>query len=191
MITASSDPMPALQAAANTWSNVQNSTVKLAPLETSSTVNDPADGKNVIVFLDTPENRSVTGSALAVTSVIFFTDGRIIESDIIFNPTVTFSTDLAPKTYDLQPVATHGMGHALAANHSALLASTMFQATAAQTAIQAKLSADDRAFVSDLYPALTAADVYGTISGKVSLTTGEPVQGALLVATDPATGISI
>src|SRR5262249_55571711 len=138
-----------------------------------------------------PENRSVTGSALAVTSVIFFTDGRIIESDIIFNPTVTFSTDLAPKTYDLQAVATHEMGHALGANHSAPLASTMFQATAVQTAIQAKLSADDRAFVSDLYPTLTAADVYGTISGKVSLTTGEPVQGALLVATDPATGISV
>src|SRR6266850_7689666 len=174
MITANSDPMAALQAAANTWSNVQSSTVTLAPLEISSAVNDPTDNKNVIVFLDTPENRSVTGSALAVTNLIFFMDGRIIETDIIFNPTVTFSTDLAPKTYDLQSVAAHEMGHALGANHTALLASTMFQATAAQTNVQARLSADDRAFVSDFYPAPAAADLYGTISGKVSLTTGEP-----------------
>jgi hypothetical protein len=191
MITASSDPMAALQAAASTWSNVQSSTVQFAPLEASSAVNDPTDNKNTIVFLDTPENRSVTGSALAVTNLIFFMDGRIIETDIIFNPTVTFSSDLAPKTYDLQTVAAHEMGHALGANHSALLAATMFQATATQSTVQARLSADDRAFVSDLYPAPAAADLYGTISGKISLTTGEPVQGALLVATDPATGISV
>src|SRR5258708_10455606 len=144
MITASSDPMAALQAAANTWSNVQSSTVQFAPLEASSAVNDPTDNKNTIVFLDTPENRSVTGSALAVTNLIFFMDGRIIETDIIFNPTVTFSTNLAPKTYDLQAVAAHEMGHALGANHSALLSSTMFQSTSAQTARQAQLSAHDR-----------------------------------------------
>jgi hypothetical protein len=191
LITAGSDPMPALQAAANTWSNVPTSTVKFAPLEMSPAVNDPSDDLNVIVFLDTPENRSVVGSALAVTEIMFYTDGRIIESDIIFNPTVSFSTTLAPKTFDLQSVAAHEMGHALGANHSGLLAATMYQATTVQANSQTRLSADDRAFVTDLYPAPSAAAAYGTISGKVSLTTGEPVPGALLVAIDPATGISV
>jgi len=88
-------------------------------------------------------------------------------------------------------VAEHEMGHALGANHSPILASTMFQATAVQSNSQTRLSADDKAFVSDLYPAPSVTDVYGTISGKVSLTTGGPVQGALLVATDPATGITV
>src|SRR5947209_14902462 len=59
MITADSDPIAALQAAANTWSSLGSSTVRFAPLETASTVNDPSDGLNAIVFLDTPETRSV------------------------------------------------------------------------------------------------------------------------------------
>ena len=126
-----------------------------------------------------------------MTNILYYTDGGIAETDIIFNPTVVFSTTLAPKTFDLQSVATHEMGHALGANHSGLLAATMFQSTEAQTNAQTRLSADDRAFVTDTYPAPSAADGYGTISGKVSLTTGEPVQGALLVATDPATGIAV
>ena len=131
------------------------------------------------------------GSALAVTDIMFYTDGRIIETDIIFNPTVSFSTNLAPKTFDLQSVAAHEMGHALGANHSGLLAATMYQATAAQSNSQTRLSADDRAFVTDLYPAPSAAAAYGTISGKVSMTTGETVRGALLVAIDPVTGVSV
>jgi hypothetical protein len=191
MITADSDPLAALQAAADAWSNVSTSAVKFAPLEITSAINNPSDGRNVIVFLDTPENRSVVGSALAVTSTRFFTDGGIFESDIIFNPTAVFSTNLAPKTFDLQSVATHELGHALGANHSGLLAATMFPATAVQMNVQARLSADERAFVTDSYPAPSAADAYGTISGKVSLTTGEPVQGALLMAIDPETGISV
>jgi hypothetical protein len=191
MITADSDPLAALQAAADAWSNVSTSAVKFAPLEITSAINNPSDGRNVIVFLDTPENRSVVGSALAVTSTLFYTDGSIFESDIIFNPTAVFSTNLAPKTFDLQSVATHELGHALGANHSGLLAATMFPATAVQMNVQARLSADERAFVTDSYPAPSAADAYGTISGKVSLTTGEPVQGALLMAIDPETGISV
>ena len=143
------------------------------------------------MFLDTPENRSVVGSALAVTSTMFFADGRIFETDIIFNPTAVFSTNLAPKTYDLQSVATHEMGHALGANHSGLLAATMFQATATQTNVQARLSADDRAFVTDSYPAPSRrGQPTGTISRKVSWRPANRCRARSLMAIDPATGIS-
>ncbi len=191
MITADSDPVAALQAAANTWSAAPNSIVKFAPLTTTSLVNDASDNQNVIVFLDTPENRSVVGSALAVTNVVYYTDGGIAESDIIFNPRASFSTNLAPKTYDLQSVATHEMGHALGANHSGILGATMFQGTVIQTNSENTLSADDLTFAADAYPAASAAGLYGTISGKVTQTTGEPVAGALLVASDPATGVTV
>jgi hypothetical protein len=190
-ITADSDPMSALQAAAAVWNNLPTSTVSFLPLQTTAAVNDPTDNQHVIVFLDTPENRSVVGSALAVTFFHVLTDGTITDSDVIFNPTATFSTNLAPKTYDLQSVAAHEMGHALGANHSGLLASTMFQGVTLQNNSPASLSADDVAFASDTYPASTAAASYGVISGTVSLTTGEPVFGALVVAVDPAAGITV
>jgi len=141
--------------------------------------------------VDTPENRSVVGSALAVTVATFFTDGRILDADIVFNPTVTFSTTLAPKTFDLQSVATHEMGHALGANHSGVLSASMFYGTEEQSNSQSMLSADDAAFLTNSYPAPGSAEQYGVISGAVLRSTGDPVFGAFLVATDPSTGVTV
>ena len=85
-ITADSDPMTALQSAASSWSNLPTSTVSFLPLQTSSLANDPSDGKYVIVFLDTPENRSAVGSALAITVISYYDNGNIADADILFNP---------------------------------------------------------------------------------------------------------
>lgn len=43
----------------------------------------------------TPTNRSITGSALAVTLTWSDDSGAITDSDILFNPSETFSTTLA------------------------------------------------------------------------------------------------
>ena len=191
IITADSDPMKALQGAALAWSSIPTAAVSFLPLQTTSAVNDRADNQHVIVFLDTPEIRSVVGSALAVTVVSFFSDGSIVDADILFNPTVAFSTTLAPNTYDLQSVATHEMGHALGANHSGVLSATMFYGVQAQINSPSALSADDVAFLTSAYPGPGSADSYGVISGTVSLTTGQPVLGAFLVAADPVTGVTV
>jgi len=181
----------ALQAGAEAWSSIPTSVVKFLPIESTSGGADPFDRRNTIVFADTPENRSVVGSALAVTALIYYENGDLADTDIIFNPSVAFSTDLAAKTYDLQSVATHEMGHALGANHSGLLAATMFQATAPQNKLQTKLSADDVAFATDYYPSSSAVESYSVISGKVLSADGTPIRRALLVATDPASGITV
>src|SRR5258708_14069373 len=65
MITADSDPVAALQAAAHTWNTAPNSMIRFAPLTTTTLVNDASDTLTFIVFLDTPENRTLVGSALA------------------------------------------------------------------------------------------------------------------------------
>ena len=191
IITSDSNPMQALQSAATAWSSIPTAAVSFLPLQSTSAANEQSDKQHVIVFLDTPENRSVVGSALAVTAASFFSDGSIVDADIVFNPTVTFSTTLAPNTYDLQSVATHEMGHALGANHSGVLSATMFYGLQAQNNSPSALSADDVAFITNAYPGPGSADSYGVISGTVSLTTGLPVLGALLVAADPVTGITV
>ncbi len=133
MITAGSNPEAALAAALRTWSNVPGSAVRFAPLGRTSRVNE-TDGMNVFVMADTPEIRSVVGQALGVTLMAISTEGRILETDILFNPNIVrdgqrlpFSTNLAPNTIDLQTIALHELGHALGANHSGLLAATMFE----------------------------------------------------------------
>lgn len=191
IITADSDPLKALRAAAATWSSVPTAAVNFLPLQTTSAVNDGTDRQHVMVFVDTPENRSVVGSALAVTVATFFSDGRIVDADIVFNPTIAFSTNLAPNTFDLQSVATHEMGHALGANHSGVLSASMFYGTAEQSNSQSLLSADDAAFLTSAYPGSGSAEQYGVISGTVARTSGDPVFGAFLVATDPSTGVTV
>src|SRR5260370_32452362 len=76
VITADSDPMKALQAAATAWSSVPSAAVSFLSLQTTSAVNDRADNQHVIAFLDTPDNRSVVGSALAdAVSPLFWERG--------------------------------------------------------------------------------------------------------------------
>ena len=190
-IGSDADLIASLQAAAGAWSGIPTSTVKFSAIVPTSSPADPFDGGHTIVFSDTPEHRSIVGSALAVTTVVYYDDGEIFDTDIIFNPAVTFSLKPTEKAYDLQSVAAHELGHALGANHSGLLSATMFQATAQKADAQRKLSADDVAFVSDSYPSDKAADAYCTIKGKVTFVTGDAVRGALLVAFDPSTGVTV
>jgi len=190
MITADSDPIGAFQAALKSWSSVSGSAVNFAPLGPTSRGNDANDGRNVIVFGDTPEIRSVVGSALAVTLNMVMDDGRIVDSDTLFNPAYKFSTTLAGGTYDLQSVATHELGHVLGANHSTVLAATMFQSMPSSANLEARLSADDVAFAADAYPAVGAGARLGNITGMVSYA-GAPVSNASVVAVDTHAGVAV
>ena len=86
VITPTSEPLAALQAALNSWSSIESSAVKFLPLEPTEAGFDLTDARNVMVFEDTPTTRSLTGGATAVTAVSFTPEGRILESDIVFNP---------------------------------------------------------------------------------------------------------
>ncbi|MSV27506.1 MAG: matrixin family metalloprotease [Bryobacterales bacterium] len=198
MITADSDPLAALQSALSTWNGVESSAARFAPLQVTDAENSSSDGQPVIVFLDTAEARSIVGSALAVTRTFFFTDGRITDSDILFNPRITsggarasFSTTLAEGTFDLQSVATHELGHALGAGHSGLIGATMFPSTPSAASFQSQLSTDDIAFVTDAYPSPSAASSFGTISGVVSMSGTGPLGGALVVAVEADSGVTV
>ncbi|MDQ6663699.1 MAG: carboxypeptidase regulatory-like domain-containing protein, partial [Acidobacteriota bacterium] len=189
-ITGDSDPVAALKLAAASWNAVPTTSAQFAPLDTISSVNNPADGLNVIVFRDTPEIRSVLGSALAMNVYSILPGGIITETDIIFNPAKTFSTTLAPGTFDIQSVAAHELGHALGANHSGILSATMFQSTQPGDGSQRLLSADDAMFASAVYPP-AGPTPFGIISGTLTATDGSPFRGALITAIDSATGIAI
>lgn len=189
-ITSDSDVMSAAKGAAAAWNGVQTSSARFLPMQNTSLANVSGDGNNVIVFLDTPAIRSALGpSVTAVTIPVFFSDGTILDSDIIFNPAFSFSTTGAAKTYDIQSVLTHELGHSLGANHSGIVGATMYQFITTNSTAYANLGPDDTSFVTSAYPSASAAS-YGGISGTLTLN-GAPIRSALVNAIDTTLGTSI
>ena len=197
-ITAGSDPRAALSAALDNWDRVADADLRFASPTDTSTAHVPDDGNHVFVFDDTPETRAVLGSALAIARSRFFLSGEIIDSDILFNPKntingqpVPFSTTLEEGTFDLEAVATHEVGHALGANHTHILAATMFPRTPPTSGLQAEVTGDDIAFAVEAYPAPGAQGARGSISGTVTLTSGGAARGVMLTAVEPNRGITV
>ncbi len=213
------------------WTGVSGTILKpgsLAPLtRVSSAISCGADGINSICF-DQPDmaftpgvlafTRVVTadhigeqlGNGAASTSV-----GQILDADVFFNPgdsNVIFSTPSVlaanPKSYDLQSILTHELGHFFGFSHSAIWGAMMFPYAPAQgtfsgsrpstQAPDAPLSDDDRTGLRVLYPDPTDLTHIGSIQGRVlpanplSLPASPPgvtgLFGTHVVAVDAANG---
>ncbi|MGI8742565.1 MAG: matrixin family metalloprotease [Bryobacteraceae bacterium] len=184
------DPAVAIQAALDAWNAVPHTALHFAPLEATTAGIDPSDRQNVIAFAATPAERSAVGSAAAITVLSYSSDGRVLDSDIILNPAVKFSTTLQPNSYDLQSVLTHEFGHALGANHATITSATMFYKMQLQDNSKAQLKPDDASFAADVYPGPGAIEAYGLITGTATKD-GVALPGAAVVAADPSSGIAI
>lgn len=114
--------------------------------------------------------------------------GQIIEADILFNPTIQFSTSLVTPAnrIDLQSVATHEIGHFLGLDHTSLLSSVMFPSLTDGANYARTLTVDDIAGVSSIYPSAAFA-AKGTLTGTVRTTGNTAVYGAIVTAVN-ATG---
>jgi uncharacterized protein (TIGR03437 family) len=205
VISADSNPQAAIHAALATWNATNAPNVNFLPLQMTSAVSDGNDFQMTIAIGSTPADLSAIGGALAFTrnsyalgpsSVVNgqivacsanckYQAGDIFDSDIVFSPAMTFSTTGAAGTSDFQAVMTHEFGHALGANHAALLGGTMFQYT---TVVERSLTADDVAFVNATYAGAAAAGNPGTLSGTVTGNGGSPIPYALLTMIDMAAG---
>lgn len=194
VITPTSEPLAALQAALNSWSAIESSAVKFLPLEPTESGFNLTDSRNVMVFEDTPTTRSLTGGATAVTAVSFTPEGRILESDIVFNPAyrpgnnqIPFSTDLSLNSVDLQATATHHVGRALGASRGGVIGSAMFGQSEQAQSFRRTITSDDMAFATDVYPAPGALDTAFEIMGTIRVG-DELATGVLVTAIEPAKG---
>jgi hypothetical protein len=213
------------------WTGVFGTTLNpasIAPLARVTSANScGADGINSICF-DQPDV-AFTPGVLAFTRVVTAdhigeqlangpastSPGQILDADIFFNPGdsgAIFSTPAVlsanPKSYDLESILTHELGHFFGFSHSAIWSAMMFPYAPApgtfsgpRPSLQtpdAPLADDDRTGLRILYPDPADFTHIGSIQGRVlpanplSLPANPPGVSGLfathVVAVDAASG---
>ena len=149
-----------------------------------------SDGINLITFANTPSNLAAVGGAVAVAITTFSTTtGTISESDIVFNPAMTFATTGAATAQDIESVAAHEIGHLCGQEHSPVCNATMFPANGSGNTLNRTLSDDDLAGLRSLYPPTASTD--GNVMGSVHRSSSMPVYGAHVVLQEATTGRAI
>lgn len=184
------------------WTALTTASISFTEGQTTDATVKPAfDGINVVTTnVTAAEYASLNvGQALGVTIRSFFDQGganfvdslnrpiefagQILEADIVFNPSVQFTTSSTAVTdrIDLQSVAAHEVGHFIGMEHTSLVSATMFPTVGQGFIYPRVLSADDIAGISTIYPAASFA-TKGTISGSVKTTANAAVYGAIVTA---------
>ena len=187
-------PADIMRTSSNRWAAAPNTSINISQGSNSSKTAKGNDGTNLICFV-CDADFSEEPSTLALTFDTILQSGpgsgqfvgQILDSDILFNPAVTFLTNGAAcpdgKTCaDLQTIATHEIGHYFGLDHSGVVRAVM---NPFAPDVQRELGADDVAGISQLYPGSQSVPT-GTISGTVRYAaTGSGVCGAHVFA-DPA-----
>ncbi|MBW7995876.1 MAG: choice-of-anchor D domain-containing protein [Candidatus Glassbacteria bacterium] len=181
------------------WNNIAYANLDFDYAGTTSQTNVSTgnDNINLVIFdswatdfsiSDGPAGPSVVGITINTYSA---TNGRILDSDIIFNDleyvfSTTQPTDLSQKRINLQDVATHEIGHMLGLDHTWIEHATMYPYTRDG---QSSVSEDDRAGISSLYPAPGFSSAYDSLTGTVYNVDGDKVWGVYVSAINDSTGI--
>ena len=142
----------AIRAAYKTWDNVTCSYISFSDLGTLNQASgNTKDRINTHIFVSS-WNPSWNGNALAFTHTMYDPNtGKILDADIRYNPTRTWSVSGAYSAIDVQAVATHEIGHEMGLGHSAYPDATMYYATGNGNTQQRSLHSDDISAICYLY----------------------------------------
>ena len=189
-----------IQQSLTVWNSVSGTSLtasSFAPLTRVSSANAcGSDGINSICFDQT--DMAFTPGVLAFTRVITADQigiqvgngvvstqvGQILDADIYFSPSdylVSFATPPAlganPKSYDLESLLTHELGHFLGFSHSAVWNAMMFPYAPAPGTfsgmrptlqqLDAPLADDDRSGLRVLYHKLSDTNFVGSLQGRI------------------------
>src|SRR2546421_3348434 len=194
-IKAGTDVIGAARRSLRRWSSVSH----VQFFETSSSVqaiSSPNAGDRINLITVSADNSSAFDSQDNPGRTRVFSDnGAITEADIALNPSVFFSTDGTPGTYDLESTFTHEMGHLIGLEHSAILGATM-QPRQAMNGLydlpaitQRSLSEDDIAGARALYGSRAGTgSILGRLIARSFAGQSRPIFGGHVFAEDVSTG---
>jgi hypothetical protein len=187
--------------AAVNWQNLPMSSISFEFAGFTGAQPGDGDSLSTLGFRARPDLERV----LAQTSFLVNTlTGEIVESDVMFNSTFTWSVAAAgePGQFDVESIALHEMGHMLGLGHSAIgetemrpgghrviaAEAVMFPIAFSSGNIEGRrLRSDDIAGASDIYPDGDFRSATGSVTGSV-IKNGQGVFGAHVVAFNLATG---
>ncbi len=124
-----------------------------------------------------------SGSGIvAVTPLTFYSSGKIIDADVLFNGSdFNFTTSREANAFDVQDVATHELGHLLGLDHSGCAGASMYPYVDPSVILHRSLSSDEIAGLQSMYPVSPRGSIRGTVQRSSS---GTPVRGAWVAARD-------
>lgn len=177
----------ALRSAIAAWNGVTDVTASLSentdPVQQART-DWAADDLHLLTFDESNASGFFpTGSGIvAITPLEFYTTGRILDADVLFNgKDYHFTTEGASGRFDIQDVATHELGHLLGLDHSGMAGSTMYPYVDPAIVLHRSLSMDDIGGLRDMYPSQS----FGVITGNLKRSADQStVPGGYVVVQD-------
>lgn len=178
-VTGNRSVVDVIQASFNTWTGAPNVALNVVRGADSSKTAAGADDTNLICFVCTGDFTS-EAETLAVTMTTTATavgaaDGRggttqfvgqILDADILFNTSKSFTTDTGGGSVELQTVATHEIGHFFGLAHSSVVRAVMYPFAPGS---EMTLGYDDVAAISQNYGKASPDVPTGSIAGTVRL----------------------
>ncbi len=180
-LTAECDPERSIRAALDTWAAASSLELSFKPGSSFSEAR--RDGHNLITIADTPSNRNFLGTTPLAQTKYWQIGSAITESDIVINPSYTWSSEESAGGWSLQRVAMHELGHAFGLAHSIDRSDTMHFQGGYFVHGYDRLAWDDIAAINTNYPMPGIDLISGAITGRVRME-GAPVFGAFVVAVD-------
>jgi predicted Zn-dependent protease len=143
--------LQAIQAALQTWTNVTTSNFNFVyQAETASTAWGVNDGTNLICFGSLGAGYE---STLALNTFWYTAQGQLLDSDIKFNDSFAWATNSSAMAYDVQSIALHELGHALALDdlYAAGDETKIMYYSLSEGQIKRSLQQDDKNGITHLY----------------------------------------